>query len=232
MRTQDPHAVISRGLWRPDCPFSPADTRTPPAWRRSSGITWRLPVRRGRQEGSRATSREGPAAPTRRGPSPCFRAAAPPPPSFKSPPRGGPAATARARAAATTTRSSRAASGGWRPLGLRAYFASPSFLVPRYLSGPRSEAEEDLLVAAGHQLHRRGRPAAPRRRLSARPRRCLPGGGGALRGGGGRRSAAESGALRGSPAQGSSPGSPAQGSSRGGSAGRAAPDGGADGERR
>lgn len=142
------------------------------------------------------------------------------------------AATARARAAATTTRSSRAASGGWRPLGLRACFASPSFLVPRYLSGPRSEAEEDLLVAAGHQLHRRGRPAAPRRRLSARPRRCLPGGGGALRGGGGRRSAAESGALRGSPAQGSSPGSPAQGSSRGGSAGRAAPDGGADGERR
>lgn len=32
------------------------------------------------------------------------------------------------------------------------------------LSGPRGEAEEDLLVAAGHQLHRRRRRAGP----------CLP----------------------------------------------------------
>lgn len=57
--------------------------------------------------------------------------------------------------------SSGAPSGGWRPPGRRARFA---FLPPRYLSGPRGEAEEDLLVAAGHQLHRRRRRAGP----------CLP----------------------------------------------------------
>lgn len=130
--------------------------------------------------------------------------------------------------------SSGAPSGGWRPPGRRARFA---FLPPRYLSGPRGEAEEDLLVAAGHQLHRRRRRAGPCRPLSACPRRCLPSragprvGGGVLRGGGRPRGEAWGRAARSRGVR-RGAGQPGRGSSRGGSAGRAAPDGGADGERR